>query len=190
LSRGFWAGSSSRFKRFITILLCLVFCIVVTTAGIFTPLSSQDTKSLNDEVRQLRASNENMSLWQGAFSLFENNFIIDLIMFIPIYGWIFGSFALYNSGKAFNAQSTSAADNPSHWPAILIFLTNFISPHQSLEFIAYATALAASIWLFSHMLRGGGKRELKRTGMFILICAGLLLLAAFIEQYLILVFKP
>jgi uncharacterized membrane protein SpoIIM required for sporulation len=183
---GFWAHSSSRFKRFITILLCFIFCVVMTIAGTLTPLSAQETKSLNDEIDQVRSSAENMSLWQGALYIFENNFIIDLIMFIPIAGQVFGSFVLYNTGLAFNAESTSTDVNPMHWPATLVFLTNFISPHQLLEYIAYATAFAAGIWLFWRTLKREGKRELVRTGKFILICAGLLLIAAFIEDYLVL----
>lgn len=187
MSRGFWAGSSSRFKRFITILLCFVFCIVVTIAGTITPLSAQQAKSYNQDIDQLRASAENTTLWEGALSIiFENNFLICLRMFIPIYGQVLGSYALYNTGLAFNAESTDTTVNTMHWPATSIFLTNFIAPHQLLEYIAYATAFAASIWLFWSIIRGGGKREIKRTGMFILICAGLLLLAAFIEEYLIL----
>jgi uncharacterized membrane protein SpoIIM required for sporulation len=185
---GFWAHSSSRFKRFITILLCLVFCIVLTIAGTLTPLGAQEAKSLNDEVDQLRASAENMSLWQGTLSFFENNFFIDLIMFIPIAGQVYGSLSMYEEGLAFNAQSTSTNVNPMHWPATLIFLANFVSPHQLLEYIAYATAFAAGIWLFWRILKGEGKRELIRTGKFILICAVLLLAAAFIEEYLVLLF--
>jgi hypothetical protein len=37
-------------------------------------------------------------------------------------------------------------------------------------------------------MRREGTRELVRTGMFIAICAGLLLLGAFIEDYLIVSF--
>lgn len=186
MSRGFWAGSSSRFKRFITILLCFVFCIVITIAGTITPLSAQQAKSTNQDLNQVRTSVERMSLWEGALSIFENNFVIDLIMFVPIVGQIFGSYALYNTGLAVSAESTDTTVNSMHWPAILIMLSLFISPHTWLEFIAYATAFAASIWLLWSIVRGGGKREIKRTGVFILICAGLLLLAAFIEEYLIL----
>lgn len=285
MALGFWARSSSRFKRFMTILLCFVFCVVITIAGTLSPLSHQQAESTNNELNQVRGSVESMPLWEGALSIFENNFVIDLIMFIPIAGQIFGSYVLYNTGLAISAQSvdttinaTIAAANVanqsvtftstvgggtspysfqwflnstavsgatlSSWafspnmsgtyvvflnvvdslgtnatsnnasvtattdtvtylsisisppaavsqmqfPALLVLLSLFILPHTWLEFIAYATAFAAGIWLFWRIIRGGGKRELKRTGMFILICAGLLLLAAFIEDYLILTF--
>jgi uncharacterized membrane protein SpoIIM required for sporulation len=159
----------------------------VTVAGTLTPLSASDTKSINSQVDQLRASDENVSLWQGAFSLFENNFRICLIMFIPIAGQIYGSIAFYDTGLGFNAQSMDpTVSNPDHLSGTTIFLLNFISPHQTLEYIAYGTAFAASIWLLWSIIKGRARRELKRTGIFILICAGLLLLAAFIEEYLLL----
>lgn len=159
----------------------------MTIGGTLTPLSAKESKNLNDQIDQLRTSDENVSIWQGALSIFENNFAIDLVMFIPIAGWVFGSIVLYNTGLAFNAQSTDTTlSNPNHLSGTIIFLVNFIAPHQILEFIAYGTAFAASIWLFWRIIRGGAMRELKRTGMFILICAVLLLIAAFIEEYLIL----
>ncbi|HXX88390.1 MAG TPA: stage II sporulation protein M [Candidatus Acidoferrum sp.] len=187
MSSGSWAGYSSRFKRFITIFLCIIFCIVMTVGGTLTPLSHTESNNINKQIDQLRTTDENTSLWQGALSIFENNFAIDLVMFIPIAGWVFGSIVLYNSGLAFNALSTDPTiSNPNHFSGTIIFLLNFISPHQTLEFIAYGTAFAASIWLFWRIVRGGAIRELKRTGMFILICAVLLLVAAFIEEYLLL----
>ena len=189
VASGFWAGLSSRSKRFITILSCFVFCVAITAAGTLTPLNAQETKNLNDEIDQVRTSAENASLWQGALSIFENNFMIDLIMFIPVAGQLYGSIALYDTGLVFNAQSTNTDVNPMHWSGTLVFLVNFIAPHQLLEFIAYATAFAASIWLLWRIMKGQGKQELVRTGKFILICAGLLLLAAFIEEYLILMLR-
>jgi uncharacterized membrane protein SpoIIM required for sporulation len=162
----------------------------MTIAGTLTPLSAQQTKSYNQDLDQLRTSSENTTLWRGALYLFENNFfLVDLVMFIPIVGPIWGSLAMYNTGLAVSAESTNTTLDPGHWSATLLILAEFISPHAWLEFIAYATAFAASIWLLLSIIRGGAKREIKRTGMFILICAGLLLLAAFIEEYLILTLR-
>lgn len=181
---GFWAGSSSRFKRFITILACFVFCVVITIAGTLTPLSAGDSKAANDELEQLQTSIKKMSVWRGALSIFENNFMICLIMFVPIAGPLFGSYALYNTGLVLSAQSNSA-ENTVHWPGILLLFLLFIFPHTWLEFIAYSTALASSVWLTWRITQRRGKQEIVRTGIFIAICAGLLLLGAFVEAYLI-----
>ena len=186
---GFWANSSSRYKRFITISACFVFLLAVTIAGTLTPLSAQQNEDYNQDLSQVRSSAENTSLWKGALSIFENNFMIDLVMFIPVFGQVVGSIIMYNSGELVSAEATNTTVNSVNLPAIVLLLSEFISPHAWLEFIAYATAFAASIWLLWSITKGEGKREIKRTGIFILICAGLLLLAAFIEEYLILTLK-
>jgi hypothetical protein len=262
----------------------LFFSIIVTVAGTLTPLSYRQAESTNNDLNQVRTSAEKGPLWEGSLSIFENNFEIDLIMFIPIAGPVFGSYAMYNTGLAISAQSIDtsvdvtiaatvatnqsvmfsstvsggtpphsfqwflngtavsgatlsswtfspttsgvytvflnvkdslganatsnnatvtvinaltppslsvsppSAANQMYFPPILILLSLFFLPDTWLEFIAYATAFGASIWLFWRIIKGAAKRELKRTGMFILICAGLLLAAAFIEEYLILTF--
>ncbi len=181
---GFWTGLSSRFKRIITILACFLFCMIITTAGVLTPISAQDSQATNDEINQLSTSIKNMGVWRGGLAIFQNNFVIDLIMFIPFAGPLFGSYALYNTGLAVNAQSKSP-ENTMHWPAILLLFSLFFFPHTWLEFIAYSTALAASIWLTWRIVQRRGKQEIIRTGKFVAICAGLLLLGAFIEAYLI-----
>jgi len=116
--------------------------------------------------------------------IFENNFLIDLIMFVPVVGPIFGSYALYNTGRAINAESSSA-NNTSHVPGVVLAFVLFVFPDTWLEFIAYSTALAASLWLtWSIIVRRAG-HEIIRTAEFVAICAGLLLLGAFIEAYII-----
>jgi uncharacterized membrane protein SpoIIM required for sporulation len=188
VTSGSWASFSSRSKRIITVLACFVFCVVVTIAGVLTPISAQDAKATNQDLDNIRNEIKNetttVGLWRGALSIFQNNFIIDLIMFVPIAGPVFGSYALYNTGLALNAESNST-ENQSHLSGVILFFLLFLFPHTWLEFIAYSTALAASIWLTWRIIRRGGKREIVRTGMFIAICAGLLLLGAFIEAYLI-----
>lgn len=181
----FWASSSSRFKRILTVLACFFFCILVTIAGILTPLSAQDSQSINNDIEQIRASVQNASIWQATFIIFQNNVIIDMIMFIPFAGPAIGSYVLYNTGQAVNAESNSTENNPMNLPAILVFLLLFISPHTWLEFAAYSTALASSLWLTWRIIQRKGKRELTRTAMFVAICVALLLIAAFVEAYLI-----
>jgi len=181
---GFWARSSSRLKRIITIIACFLFCAVVTMAGALTPISAQESQSTNDQINQLSTSIKNMGVWRGGLTIFQNNFLIDLIMFIPVAGPLFGSYVLYNTGRAVSAQSNSP-DNTTHSPGILLLFLLFIFPHTWLEFIAYSTALAASLWLTWRIIQRKGSLEIIRTGKFIAICAGLLLLGAFIEAYLI-----
>jgi uncharacterized membrane protein SpoIIM required for sporulation len=184
LISGFWPRSSSRFKRIITIIACFLFSVAITIAGTLTPVSAQYSQDMNSYVGQEDASIKKGGVWQGGLLIFENNFEIDLIMFIPIVGPIFGSYALYDTGTAINAESNSS-NNTVHLPGIVLALVLFIFPDTWLEFIAYSTALAASIWLTWSIIQRRGRHEITRTAKFIAICAGLLLLGAFIEAYII-----
>lgn len=181
---GFLQGSSSRFKRIITILACFIFCVLITVVGVLTPIGAQESQDTNKQLDQLTASIKDMGVWRGGLAIFENNFMISLIMFIPIAGPLFGSYALCNTGLAISAQSNSS-ENTAQLPGILILFVLFIFPHTWLEFIAYSTALASSLWLTWRIMHRRGRREVVRTGEFVAICAGLLLLGAFIEAYLI-----
>jgi uncharacterized membrane protein SpoIIM required for sporulation len=183
LAYGFWAGSPSRMKRILTILACFLFSIIITTAGVLTPLSPEDSKTKGEELKQLQDSLKGMSVWGGAASIFENNFIICLIMFVPVVGPLYGSYVLYNTGLYVAGES-----NMMNVSGIIVFFLLFILPFTWFEFIAYSTALASSVWLVWRIIQRRGTRELARTGMFIAICAGLLLLGALIEAYLIVSF--
>jgi len=186
LTCGFWSGSSSRFKRIITIIACFLFLITLSVAGTLTPISTEYSKDTNNQLNQVHSSVENAGVLGGTLLFFENNFLIDLVMFIPVVGPIFGSYVIYNTGRGINAESNSP-NNTSHLPATLLLFLLFVLPDTWLEFIAYSTALAASVWLTWGIIEGRGRHEIIRTAEFVAICAGLLLLAAFIEAYIVIV---
>jgi uncharacterized membrane protein SpoIIM required for sporulation len=162
-------------------LAVFLYSIAITVAGALTPLNAKDSQDYDNLLEQEAQSLKSMTLWQSALSIFENNFLICLIMFIPVAGQIFGSITLYNTGLAGQGFA-----NVHHVSSVLAFFLAFISPSTWLEFIAYSTAMASSLWLVWRTIRGEGKRELKKTGMFIIICGALLLLAAIIEASLVL----
>jgi uncharacterized membrane protein SpoIIM required for sporulation len=104
-------------------------------------------------------------------------------MFVPIVGQIVGYIALYNTGSVIAGYA-----NVKNVSGALSFLTLFIWPHTWLEFIAYSIAMASSVWLIWRTVRHEATRELSRTALFILICGALLLLAAFLEAYVVSLF--
>jgi len=180
----FWAASPSRLKRILTITVFFFLSISVTIAGILTPLSGEDSKARSEELKELRESLKNMNVWDGSLSIFKNNFVICLVMFVPVAGPLFGFYALYNTGSVVAAET-----NMDPLLGIAAFLLLFIFPFTWLEFISYSTAFASSVWLtWSVIRRRRISRELVRTGMFIAICAVMLLLGALIEAYLLAAF--
>jgi hypothetical protein len=170
----FWKDLPSKIKRVLTIVTWLVISVVITIAGVLTPLSMNEAQDIQDELEQIRA---NVSVQY----IFGNNFMLCLIMFIPVIGPIFGGYVLYNTGVVIAAQSITAG-----LPPLLVFFSLFIFPFAWLEFLAYSTALAESAWLIRRMIQYKVKKELINACILIAITAIALLVAAIIEIALIL----
>lgn len=166
-------------KRIVTILAFFILSFLIAIVGILTPLSAQALQDNSNELEQVRQSLKDMNVWQVTAAIFENNFMITLIMFIPFAGPAYGLYTMYNTGLVAGAYASV-----NHLPGVMSFLLLFILPDTWLEFAAYSTAMASSVWLVWRIIQRRGKRELSRTGMFIVICAGMLLLGALIEAYL------
>jgi len=150
---------------------------LVTSIGVMTPLSQQDADQINQEIVNMRNTS-------SAQSIFEHNFLVCLLMFIPIFGPVLGFYALYNSGVAIEAQ-VIAEPRLSGVPPILALFTEFLLPVIWLEFIAYSTAFAESFWLIRRAMQGLFKKELKNAAILIAISAVLLAVGAIVEIVLI-----
>jgi len=176
----YWSAFPTRFKRILSILVIFIISFLITLAGVLTPLSPEEIETISDELGQRRESIKEMNIFQSASSIFGNNFMICLLSFTPVAGPFFGFFVLYNTGVVI------AADSIAHgFPPVLTFISLFILPIAWLEFLAYSTAFAESIWLTWFIIKGKGKNELVKTCIFISICAVILLAAAFIEAVFI-----
>lgn len=146
--------------------------------GSLTPVDSQQAKQISDELNQTAtAARQSGTLTQY---IFGNNLLIALLMFIPVVGPLLGFYVLYNTGIAIGAIATAQGV-----PSILVFVVLVITPVFWLEFAAYSTAMAESIWLFRRITQGRGIRELKNASFFVSICAILLLVGAVVETALI-----
>lgn len=170
----FWITSSSRMKRLYTIVAVFFVAVIVTIAGTMAPLTTSEADSRKKELDELRGS-------VSTQFIFGNNMMICLVMFVPIIGPAFGTYALYNTGVVIKAESMTSLQIT---PAVL-FLSLFIFPFTWLEFISYSIAAAASIWLTWRLIQRKGRHEIVRTCTFIAICAVLLLVGAIIEAVLI-----
>ena len=179
----FWGKSSARSRRILTVLVFFLLSIVITVAGVLTPLTLEDSKAIDDELKQVQDNLKGMNVWQSTMYIFTNNFKICLLMFIPIAGPLVGSYILYNTGLVIGAES-----RVMNIPSLIVFVALFLLPHAWLEFMAYSMAFAASVWLTWQVIKRQAKRELLQTCKYIAICALLLFVAGFIEAYLIAAF--
>jgi uncharacterized membrane protein SpoIIM required for sporulation len=176
----FWKYASSRGKRVFTIIGFLFLSLIITVAGVLTPLSSEDAYAISEETEQTREVFDSMHGVQRTAFIFGNNFMICLIMFVPVVGPIFGSYVLYSTGVVIAADSIAVNMNP-----LLVFVLLFVFPFAWLEFIAYSVAFAASFWLTWRIIQRRFRSEIVTTGLFVSICAVTLLLAAAIEVAMI-----
>jgi len=173
-----WSSASARRKRIYSILVIFVISIIVTAVGSFVPIDPGLAKQISDELNQT-VTNATQGGTLTPYIL-GNNFLICLLMFVPVLGPILGMFVLFNTGMAVGAVATV-----QNLPPIFFLIALMITPIFWLEFAAYSTAMAESVWLFRRLLQHRGLHELRNTSIFIAICAVLLTIGAIVETALI-----
>jgi uncharacterized membrane protein SpoIIM required for sporulation len=178
LSIGIWTRASSRRKRIFTIIAVFIVALVVTVVGSFVPVSPQDASQISNDLNQTVTTMQSQgTLFQY---IFGNNLIICMVMFIPIIGPVLGLYIMYNTGNVIGAIAVSGGYSP-----LLALVALFITPVAWIEFAAYSTAMAESVWLFRRLFQGHGLRELRNMTVFVTICTVLLVLGAIVETALI-----
>ena len=178
MNLGIWKNASPKRKRILSTIAMLIITVIVTVAGSLMPVDPQQARQISNELNQtVTEAQQNGTLVQ---SIFSNNFLIAVLMFIPVFGPVFGFYVLFSTGSAINAIAIAQG-----YPLFLVLFSLVLTPVFWLEFAAYSTALTESIWLFRRILQGRGLRELKNLGILVAVCAGLLFLGAVIEAWLI-----
>jgi uncharacterized membrane protein SpoIIM required for sporulation len=173
----FWKNASPIRKRIYFIVFIFIVAVLVTAIGSYIPLSTQDATTITQQVNA--TLNEHKASDTLTTYIFLNNFEICLVMFIPVAGAALGLFILFDTGIALGAIATTQG-----YPIWLGLASLVVTPVFWLEFAAYSIAMAESIWLFRRLTQKRW-RELKWTGMFIGVCAGLLAVGAVVEVWLI-----
>lgn len=178
----FWRRAPSRRKRFFTVAAFLVLSIIVTVAGILTPLSEEDIDFLGQELMSTQTTVTSLPKAQQVSFIFGNNLMICVAGFVPIAGLLFECYVLYSTGAVIAAY---VAYEDIQVSPLLLFFSLFIFPFAWLEFLAYSTAMAESVWLIRRIIQRRIRREIKNAGVLVSICVVMLLVAAIIEVALI-----
>jgi len=177
----FWRNASSKRKRIYSIIFIFIIASILTVIGAYIPVSSQDAQTISNQLNStLNTHKANGTLTEY---IFLNNFEICLIMFIPIIGPVLGFIILFDTGTALGAIASVQG-----YPVALGLISLVLTPVFWLEFTAYSTAIAESIWLFRRITQFRWrmiKRELKNCGILIGICAAILIVGAIVEVWLI-----
>ncbi|MCW3995319.1 MAG: stage II sporulation protein M [Candidatus Bathyarchaeota archaeon] len=160
-------------KRIYSAGIVFAFAVLAMVIGSLIPLSPQDAQQLSEQFNQtIRQNGVNVPF------IFANNFSIDLLMFVPVIGPVLGFLILFNTGLVGGALVVT--EGLPSYTALFIVAT----PVFWLEFAAYTIAMTESIWLFRRLLQGRW-REIKWTAIAIGVCAGLLIISAIVEVWLI-----
>ena len=100
----FWHNASPKRKRIYSILLVFLVAVLALLIGTLTTLSHSQAQYISDTLNQ--TLNENRADNTLIQYIFLNNFIICLLMFIPLVGAGLGLYILYNTGVALNALAS------------------------------------------------------------------------------------
>jgi hypothetical protein len=179
----FWKEASSKRKRIYLIILFIVVSFVVTIAGVFVPLSAQQSQTLYNQLNQTTRQGS----IQLAESIFLNNFPLCLGMFIPLFGAVFGLFVMFDTGIALGAELRVESSpnfqgaSQSLTPATAILALTLIGVVFGLEYVSYSTGMSESIWLFRRITQRRWRHELKSLLFLIGIVAVLLIVGAVVE---------
>jgi len=138
-------------------------------------MSDEDAKKFLDE---FQSATEGID----ATDIFVHNLADALPMFVPGFGVAWGIYIAVSTGLAFSALISQ--NHLLHISPLAIFL---VSPFGAMELVAYSIGMSRSLLLvFSLVRRRVTKQDLKNSGIEIGVASGILLVAAFIEYYMVL----
>ena len=174
----FWRNASSKRKRIYSIIFMFILAFIITIIGSSVPISHQNAQTIYNQVNSTLTEHQSFS--SRTEFIFTNNFLyVCLPMFIPIGGLVWGFTVMGNTGYALAAISSVKG-----YPIWLELLSLVLTPVFWLEFAAYSTAMAESIWLTRRLLQRRWL-ELKNTAILIGICVVILIVGAVVETWLI-----
>jgi hypothetical protein len=182
----FWKNASSKRKRIYSAIFVVILIIVVTIIGFAIPPSSQEEQLIFNQLNQTQAHGIATGTLPMVF--FLNNFLLCLLMFIPLVGLPIGLFIMFSTGQGLRALidvqiasgASSATPEIQASTAILILVGAALT--FILEYTSYTIGMTESVWLFRRLTQRRW-RELKYTAILIGVAALLLTIAAIVESW-------
>jgi len=114
--------------------------------------------------------------------IFLNNSVASLPMFVPGFGMIWGAYTAWSTGFGFAAILVMAPGLSEIQPLSILYLSAF----GLMELIAYSIAMSRSYHLLHVLIkRTNLKSIIKPTAIEIGVVVGLLLVAGFLEEFMI-----
>jgi len=159
----------------------IIFIIIITISfysllyiASIMPLSADEMTSLMEEAERILREKYTI------IDIFLNNFMISLIIFIPIVGPFIGGYVIYFTGRLIGSLAASTGI-----PSIFLISMTIITFYGLIEFLAYGTAFTESIIFAYSIFKKKSRIESRWLIISIAAVAVLLLIAATIEYILI-----
>jgi hypothetical protein len=185
----FWMNASPRRKHIYSTIFVFILAVSATLIGLLVPVSPQEAQLISDQLNQtVTQGTAHGTLIQD---IFLNNFLLCLLMFVPLVGFAIGMFILFSTGQAFRAvfeiqAASGVTTSTPEISATTAFLAlGLIGAVFLLEYVSYSVGMAESIWLIRRIFQGESalKGELKYFAIFIGVVAILLIVGAVVETY-------
>lgn len=172
--RSAWKGLPSIRNRLILIAIVTIGLFILLYIASTVPFSNEELTTLLEEAKKILTER------YAIIDIFMNNFLISLIMFIPVAGPLIGGYVIYITGRLIGALSVSTGI-----PSILLISITIVTFYGLIEFLAYGTAFTESIIFTYSIFRRKTRAELKWLIISVSATAALLLIAAALEYLLI-----
>jgi hypothetical protein len=169
-----WRGMLTVKNRLILIIIITVALYSLLYIASMMPLSADEMTSLMEEAERILREKYTI------MDIFLNNFMISLIMFIPLVGPFIGGYAIYVTGRLIGALSVSTGI-----PSILLISMTIITFYGFIEFLAYGTAFTESVVFTYSIFKKKSRLESRWLIISIAAVVILLFIAAIIEYMLI-----
>ena len=163
-------------ERIPVFLVTFMLCLAATAIGTLARVDRSEATRIFREVEEQTESVKN----SGFQLIFTNNLRIMLMMFIPVFGPIWGFIVLYNTGRLLAVFSMFHGINP-----LLIFLSLLPYPFAIMEYVSYALAISESLMLTRSIIKRDFKNGIIVALIVMVICMAALFLAAIIEWFYI-----
>lgn len=160
-----------------------VFIAIISAAILYAlfALGSLTEMTVSEAERRMSELNEFLRGRTTPLGIFSNNFVISLIMLIPLLGPVLGGYIVYNTGTFLAAIAISTNTDVG-----FLLILPLLSVYGFLEFVGYGAMASESMLLLYAGVRKRLREEVRTLPIIIGVAAAVLGLAALIEFGLIL----
>jgi hypothetical protein len=170
-------------ERLLWFFIVFEFLVIVTMIGAGQPVPAPSASTM---VNGLNASIPYSSGTEAiAISIFKNNYMLALLMAIPLAGPVMATYVSFNTGYMMSAQAVVYSQQYQiAFTGINRFIGIMVTPVFWMEFVCYSAAVLESIYLLQSLFTRNFGRELIRAIIVIIGITVILFISAQVEAFM------